>query len=276
MIFIICCMAACLLRRRGFTDYEPYSFILLASVIYSLVRAPSKQMFVIMLLSCFCIERLRISLIAALSLLFSKNPITAVLRDNIALSPRIIHPERIPKNPVIFLCNYPSCVLEYAAPHYFLYTAGHTKVKTLSGAFPIWVVQRNGKETFNRMAVVPKSGKRSGTSKRLNISKREFKRGYSLLIYPEQCYIDKKSLYDVDDELRTGALVIAEKMNAVVVPICCDRIRHTFGLLDINKTFKMSVGKPISPSSLRTEKSRKEQILKVRAFFKTELGRFSQ
>jgi 1-acyl-sn-glycerol-3-phosphate acyltransferase len=255
-----------MLIKKGYDmDCVEVYWILWTIIFYILIKKCNKKTVVVILL--FLIYQLSIPIIYAnltfLSLFAKKREWhlenTRFLYNNF-LYPKIIGYE-LPKNPSIIIANYPTSYVEYLTNH--LLPIKKICILLYKGA----VVQSRIIEHFyskDEIIFIGKNNEFSETQKKV---KDRLEKGYSIIVYPEKKFFNRKTKYDIT-ELRSGIFSIAQNIGCDITPIVFDHIDHTFGFIS-NSNFKIYIDKTRKVENLEKE------ISNVTKLFKKKLRFFS-
>ena len=165
----------------------------------------------------------------------------------------------IPKDPTIFICNYPANLIEYLLYYSCL------NEKCCIVAFKGAKIAHTIEIFFGKNSVVI-VGKGGDFEKTQNAIKDKIKEGYNIMVYNEKNFFNRYNMYHVS-KLRTGIFSIAKNLNITVTPIVFDHISNNFGFVT-NKKFKIYIGK--------TEKVQdvEKDVKKLRSLFLRKLRMF--
>ena len=164
----------------------------------------------------------------------------------------------LPKHPTIFISNYPANHIEYIANTLLskkmcLMIWGRVNTSKL-------VKLLYGKDSV----IIVDKGSFDKTQKTI-MSK--MKEGYSIFVYAENSYSDRKDKIYTNVPLRTGIFSIAKNIGATITPVVFDHIEHSFGFVK-NNDYKIFVDKTRIVTDID------EEILQVSNLFTRKLRRF--
>jgi hypothetical protein len=163
----------------------------------------------------------------------------------------------IPRKPTIFMCNYPATIIEY-----LFHTIVSDKLCLISGSFPKDINPL--KRIFGNKNVISSGGKSFDKTK--EIVKEKIKEGYSIFLYPERKYKDRKNFYDIS-ELRSGFFSIAKQLDITITPIVIDHIYDIYGIPE-NNYFQIKIGNTKYVNNIE------ESLNETFNFLKKELNNF--
>ena len=154
--------------------------------------------------------------------------ILSLIIFNIELDTQI-NISNIPKNPTIFITNYPSNYIEYLIPMFLgdkvcLLVRDHA-VKTIKYLYGIDNIIGVEKGKFDKL------------QKQI---KEKMDQGYHIYSYVERDFYNRKNMYNIT-ELRSGMFSIAKNINVTITTIVSDHVEHIGGI--INNNFKIIIGK---------------------------------
>ena len=156
--------------------------------------------------------------------------------------------EKIPKQPTIYLCNYPSCLLEYS-------------VNTLLSSKICLVIQDGAYAQFAYHCEDLIQIKRGGSFDLLeNKIVKKMKEGYSIWVYVEKDWKRRKTVFHTTG-CHSGIFKIAKKINATITPVVIDHITHMYGIIE-NFKFEIFVDETRKIENIDIEIKKVEHIIR--------------
>jgi len=234
---------------------------------------------IVLIKKCTRENRKKMLILLGVIILYFKVPIlygmltfSALLSGNIEchacntrfLYNKLLYPKflgnKLPDNPTIILCNYPSSYVEYLSNHLLnskicilLYEKAVIQTSIISYFYP-----------KDAILLIKKGNQFAETQKKVRDKLAE---GYNVLVYPEKNFFHRKSKYDITS-LHSGIFNIAKNIDATITPIVFDHIDHNMGVV-LNNNFKIYIDRTRKINNVDVE------IDSVTTLFKRKLRFFS-
>jgi hypothetical protein len=166
-----------------------------------------------------------------------------------------INREKIPKEPTIFIANYPINYIEYLTHGLFgskfclvVHGPAIKILKFLYGSNHLIAVNKGNFDKVQELV------------------NNKMKDGYSIFCYVERDYYNRKDNYIIQ-EFRSGMFHIAKNLNKTITPLCIDHIEHFMGFIETENIFRIKVGETQFIDNVE------DAINNVKLFLSTELNK---
>ena len=138
--------------------------------------------------------------------------------------------EALPIRPTIFICNYPSNIIEYLLPSVI---SENTCIMISNGNITGKLTHAFG---VDNVLLIERGGNFEITQEQV---RNKLQSGFNVFVYIERNFVKRKHKYELSP-IRSGIFKIANNIGATITPIVIDHIDHKFGAID-NHDFTIHV-----------------------------------